>query len=345
MVVTNNADFAKKVRMLRDWGAEKKYHHVLKGYNYRLEGIQGAVLRVKLRHLEAWTEARRKAAALYDRGLMGSGVVVPHPKPHDRHVYHVYAIRTKHRQAWQDALNCAGHSDRHPLSVPRPSAARVLEPRLQGRATSRMQSERRTRCCRCRCSRSSPLNSARRLPARSASSPRASSLRLRKAMPITDTVKLGRDVRIFHPSLVNLYGCTVGDDSRIGAFVEIQKNSSIGARCKISSHTFICEGVTIEDEVFIGHGVMFTNDIYPRATNHRWLGSIRGGLEGRRDAHLQASIDRLQRHDSRRHFDRRGRVGGRRRRRHEGRAALRHRRWRPRQGHRRHTQEQRLNSP
>jgi acetyltransferase-like isoleucine patch superfamily enzyme len=67
--------------------------------------------------------------------------------------------------------------------------------------------------------------------------------------------------------LVNLYGCTVGDESRIGAFVEIQKNSWIGARCKISSHTFICEGVTIEDEVFIGHGVMFTNDIYPRATN------------------------------------------------------------------------------
>jgi acetyltransferase-like isoleucine patch superfamily enzyme len=80
-------------------------------------------------------------------------------------------------------------------------------------------------------------------------------------------VKLGRDVRIFHASLVNLYGCTVGDESRIGAFVEIQKNSWIGARCKISSHTFICEGVTIEDEVFIGHGVMFTNDIYPRATN------------------------------------------------------------------------------
>lgn len=86
-------------------------------------------------------------------------------------------------------------------------------------------------------------------------------------MPVSDSVKLGRDVRIFNPSLVNLYGCTVGDESRIGAFVEVQKNSWIGARCKVSSHTFICEGVTIEDEVFIGHGVMFTNDIYPRATN------------------------------------------------------------------------------
>jgi acetyltransferase-like isoleucine patch superfamily enzyme len=86
-------------------------------------------------------------------------------------------------------------------------------------------------------------------------------------MPITDSVQLGRDVGIFHTSLVNLYGCKIGDASRIGAFVEIQKNASVGARCKISSHTFICEGVTIEDEVFIGHGVMFTNDIFPRAAN------------------------------------------------------------------------------
>jgi UDP-2-acetamido-3-amino-2,3-dideoxy-glucuronate N-acetyltransferase len=86
-------------------------------------------------------------------------------------------------------------------------------------------------------------------------------------MPISDDVMLGRDVKIYHPAQVNLYGCSVGDETRIGSFVEIQKNALIGARCKISSHTFICEGVVIEDEVFIGHGVMFTNDRYPRATN------------------------------------------------------------------------------
>jgi acetyltransferase-like isoleucine patch superfamily enzyme len=85
-------------------------------------------------------------------------------------------------------------------------------------------------------------------------------------MPISDTVRIGNNVRIPHPALVNLYGCSVGDDTRIGTFVEIQKNAAIGARCKISSHTFICEGVVIEDEVFIGHGVMFTNDRFPRAT-------------------------------------------------------------------------------
>lgn len=86
-------------------------------------------------------------------------------------------------------------------------------------------------------------------------------------MPVAESVRLGENVKIFHPGLVNLYGCTVGNDTKIGAFVEIQKNATIGARCKISSHTFICEGVVIEDEVFVGHGVMFTNDRFPRATN------------------------------------------------------------------------------
>ncbi len=85
-------------------------------------------------------------------------------------------------------------------------------------------------------------------------------------MPIAKDVQLGRDVRILHPDLVNLYGCSIGEETRIGTFVEIQMGATIGARCKISSHTFICEGVAIEDEVFVGHGVMFTNDKYPRAT-------------------------------------------------------------------------------
>ncbi|MDX6710869.1 MAG: hypothetical protein QOH96_1885 [Blastocatellia bacterium] len=81
---------------------------------------------------------------------------------------------------------------------------------------------------------------------------------------IAPDVKLGRDVLIYH--FVNLYGCEIGDESRIGSFVEIQKGARVGSRCKISSHSFICEGVTIEDEVFIGHGVKFINDKYPHAT-------------------------------------------------------------------------------
>lgn len=85
-------------------------------------------------------------------------------------------------------------------------------------------------------------------------------------MPVNN-VKMSDNVVITHPDLVNLYNCSIGSGTRIGPFVEIQKNSMIGERCKISSHSFICEGVTIEDEVMVAHGVMFTNDIYPRAVN------------------------------------------------------------------------------
>lgn len=86
-------------------------------------------------------------------------------------------------------------------------------------------------------------------------------------MPIASDVILGAGVKVFQPELVNLYGCTIGAETKIGAFVEVQKNASIGRRCKISSHSFVCEGVAIEDEVFVGHGVIFTNDRYPRAVN------------------------------------------------------------------------------
>lgn len=85
-------------------------------------------------------------------------------------------------------------------------------------------------------------------------------------MPVSDSVRQGRDVAIPQPGLVNLYGCEIGDGTRIGAFVEIQKNARIGRRCKISSHSFICEGVSVGDGVMIGHGVMFVNDPFPRAT-------------------------------------------------------------------------------
>ena len=84
-------------------------------------------------------------------------------------------------------------------------------------------------------------------------------------MPVASDVRLGRGVVIHFPELVNLYGCELGDETRVGPFVEIQKGVRIGRRCKISSHSLICEGVTIEDDVFIGHGVMFINDRYPRA--------------------------------------------------------------------------------
>ncbi len=92
---------------------------------------------------------------------------------------------------------------------------------------------------------------------------------------IAPDVKLGKGVKL--SKFINMYGCEVGDDTKIGAFVEVQKNATIGSRCKISSHTFICEGVTIEDEVFIGHSVTFINDMYPRATTES------GGLQTEAD--------------------------------------------------------------
>ena len=99
---------------------------------------------------------------------------------------------------------------------------------------------------------------------------------------IADDVKLGANVRL--SKFINLYGCEIGDETKIGAFVEIQKNAKVGSRCKVSSHTFICEGVTIEDNVFIGHGVMFTNDSYPRATTES------GGLQTEADWKVETTV-------------------------------------------------------
>ena len=118
-VVTNRADFTKSIRMLRDWGAEKKYHHVLKGYNYRMEGLQGAILRVKLRRLPEWTNARRANAALYNRYLADSGVVTPTEASYARHVYHVYAVRTTDRTSLERTLHANGVSSgiHYPIPV------------------------------------------------------------------------------------------------------------------------------------------------------------------------------------------------------------------------------------
>ena len=107
-VTTSNGAYARAVALLRDFGAERKYQHLLRGYNYRLEALQAAILRVKLRHLEAWTEARRAHAAGYDRELRRAGVPTPAALPYARHVYHVYAIRTPRRETLQTALADAG---------------------------------------------------------------------------------------------------------------------------------------------------------------------------------------------------------------------------------------------
>jgi dTDP-4-amino-4,6-dideoxygalactose transaminase len=107
-VTTNNKEYAHTVRMLRDWGQDQKYHHVLRGYNYRMEGFQGAILRVKLRHLESWIEARRAVARKYDELLADCGLDLPTEMPWARHVYHVYTVRAENRNELQRALHAAG---------------------------------------------------------------------------------------------------------------------------------------------------------------------------------------------------------------------------------------------
>jgi dTDP-4-amino-4,6-dideoxygalactose transaminase len=103
-VTTNNPAYARTIRMLRDWGQDRKYHHLLHGYNYRMEGLQGAILRVKLRHLDQWTEARRAIVSQYNQFLADSDVVRPTEMPWARHVYHLYTLRSGHRDALQAAL-------------------------------------------------------------------------------------------------------------------------------------------------------------------------------------------------------------------------------------------------
>ena len=154
MVTTDNPEFARTIRMLRDWGAERKYEHVLKGYNYRLEGIQGAVLRVKLRHLEAWTEGRRAAAAHYDRLLAGSGVPTPRGDA-------LCAARLSHLCDSHGASGRPGRT-RCRSRVSRPGSIirfpSICFPRMPtwaiGAVSSRTPRRPRPRCCRCRCSRS-----------------------------------------------------------------------------------------------------------------------------------------------------------------------------------------------
>lgn len=107
-VTTSNAEYANTIRMLRDWGQDRKYHHVLKGFNYRMEGFQGAILRVKLRHLDRWTEARRAVVNLYNQHLADSGVEIPTEMPWGRHVYHVYTLRSDDRDGLQAALQADG---------------------------------------------------------------------------------------------------------------------------------------------------------------------------------------------------------------------------------------------
>jgi dTDP-4-amino-4,6-dideoxygalactose transaminase len=150
LVVTGNEEYARKIRMLRDWGQDRKYHHVMAGYNYRMEGMQGAILRVKLRSLEKWTEARRAHAARYRELLADTGLGLPSEAPGCRHVYHVYAVRTREREALMGRLN--QQAIQTGIQYPVPVHLQPATPTAPGpRGPSRTARRRPTRSSPCPC--------------------------------------------------------------------------------------------------------------------------------------------------------------------------------------------------
>ena len=246
-------------------GSARKYEHDAIGWTARLDTIQAAVLLRKLPLLDEWNEQRRRAADLYAEGLDGVGDLVL-PDVTDRgQVWHLYVVRTADPAGL--AAHLAERWDR--LGTPLSGAAAPLEGVCASRLREGLVPGRRAT------GRGGALASdlpgyhrGRRSSRSSRASGRGSIVADGPAndapFRLLDDVEFGDGVVV--QAFTNLYGCRIGDNSRIGTFVEIQRGATIGANCKIQSHTFICDGVTIEDDVFVGHGVMFVNDKYPRAT-------------------------------------------------------------------------------
>jgi len=163
-VTTGNSEFARTIRMLRDWGQDRKYHHVLRGFNYRMEGFQGAILRVKLRHLEQWTEARRAAVARYNQLLADSGVERPREMPWARHVYHTYTLRSQDRNGLQAALQAEGIQTG--VHYPVPVHLQPAYADLGYAEPSQTPKKRQARCFRSRCTLNSRHGPSPRWPLR-----------------------------------------------------------------------------------------------------------------------------------------------------------------------------------
>ncbi len=152
-VTTSNPEYARTIRMLRDWGQDRKYHHLLRGYNYRMEGFQGAILRVKLRHLERWTEARRAIVRKYNQLLADCEVELPKEMPWARHVYHVYTIRAEDRDGLQSALTAEGIQTGVHYPVPAHLQPAYSDLGTSAEIVSAIRESGGRRCFRCRCTR------------------------------------------------------------------------------------------------------------------------------------------------------------------------------------------------
>ena len=280
--VTSDDELAVRLRALRHHGEREKYRSEVEGYTARLDTIQAIILLHKLPHLDGWTEERRAAAAFYTDALAGVGDLrLPPIASGGNPVWHLYVVRTAEPEALAGHLAARGiGSGRHYPEPPHLSRAFAWLGQRKGRLSGRRGSRSRRAV-----SASLPRASARSNSRRSRAPSRST---LADAPANEAPYRLIRDVDfgdgvIVHP-FTNLYGCRIGDESRIGPFVEIQEGAVIGARCKIQSHSFICTGVEIGDEVFVGHGVMFINDRRPRATNDD------GGVQSAEDWTLERTV-------------------------------------------------------
>ena len=263
-LVTDDAELAEAMRALREHGQREKYRHSDVGWTARLDTIHAAVLLRKLPYLDEWNAQRRAAADLYIEGLAGVGDLTL-PDSSDRgQVWHLFVVRTLDRDGLADHLAASNiGTGCHYPEPPHLSDAYAQLGYAEGRSPPPSGSPGKPSLFRC-----SPESQKHRSDGLSRASAPGSTVADR---PINDApyrtlvgVEFGDQVVV--QSFTNLYGCSIGDNTRIGPFVEIQRGAVIGASCKIQSHSFICDGVTIEDEVFVGHGVMFVNDKYPRAT-------------------------------------------------------------------------------
>ena len=288
-IVTNDEALATRIRQIANHGRIDKYRHAIVGRNSRLDGLQAAILETKLRHLDRWNESRRQIAARFTMQLAESGAITPVTAPEVEPVYHLYVIRTTERAALQAALTAAEIDSgiHYPLPIHLqpaytdvfaaqgigpgnfPIAEAYAESILSLPIYAELTSEEIDRICGV-VERVTSRHPGLRPGGGDQQKDAVSALgviddeRFAMCRQIAADVIIGDDVVIY--DFVNLYGCSIGSETKIGTFVEIQRGAVVGNRVKVSSHSFICEGVTIEDDVFIGHGVCFINDRYPRAT-------------------------------------------------------------------------------
>jgi acetyltransferase-like isoleucine patch superfamily enzyme len=277
-IVLDDADLDRELRALREHGQHEKYRHAREGWTARLDTLQAAVLLRKLPLLDDWNAERRATTGRSPASAISS------PRRSRRGASRCgTCIRSAPCGATSSPRSFARGGSASASTIPsRRTSRRPTAGSDTARAASPSRNSWPASCSRCRSTPASPRSFSGPSSKPSRRSSMAESPSNDAPFRLIDDVVLGE--RVVVHAFTNLYGCRIGDDTRIGTFVEIQRGAIIGARCKISSHSFVCDGVTIEDEVFVGHGVIFVNDKVPRATTRD------GGLQTTEDWTLLPTV-------------------------------------------------------